>query len=118
MRRAVIATGLIALLCVTLALSSFLWVSRAVDRIDPWPTCLSERDRHQWAVGNFPAAQQDRIVAMVINFQQGVPRSHLWWHLRGAVIHRTYLTFWSRDERALIFARLAPRMRACPAGLR
>jgi hypothetical protein len=117
MRRTAIAAGLIVLLCLGLGLSAFAWVSRAVAHVEPSVICMSQRARTQLTTGTFDAAHQDMIVIKTINFQAGVPRGHLWWHVRGEMIRLTYLAFWSRTDRATIFHRLAPRLKACPSNV-
>jgi hypothetical protein len=116
MRRVGIAIGVIVLLCCALALSSWVWVSRAVAQVEPSTICLSQRHRSQIEDRTFPPRQQDIIVTKTMNFNKGEGASRWWWHLRGAAIHWTYLAFWQRGERAIIFDRLAAQMKTCPAG--
>ncbi len=73
---------------------------------------MTTKDREKIASGDFPSALQDTFVARAINFNQGVPRM-AWWHLRGATIQLTYVTFWSPSKRADEFASLISRMPDC-----
>jgi hypothetical protein len=114
MRRVGIVIGVMALLFCTLAFGSWVWVSRAVAQVKANTVCLSQRDRSQVADGTITQRQQDLIVTKTIAFQKGVPKSNLSWHLRGALIHSTYVAFWSREKRIVIFDRLARQMKDCP----
>jgi hypothetical protein len=113
MRRVGIVIGVMALLFCALALGSWVWVSRAVAQVKPNTVCLS-RDRNQVADGTISQRQQDLIVTKTIAFQKGAPKSNLSWHLRGALIHSTYVAFWPRGKRIVIFDRLARQMKHCP----
>jgi hypothetical protein len=114
MRRVGIAIGVMTLLCCALALSSWVWVSRAVANVEPGMMCLSQRHRSQVAGGTISRRQQDIIVTRTMAGRMGAAKSNLSWHLRGALIHWTYVVFWSGEERSGIFDRLAARMEVCP----
>ena len=92
-----------------------LWVDRALANIgQPSPVCLAESDRKRIAVGTFWPDRRDSLITKSLNFQQGVPKTMLWWHLRGAAIHLTYVTFWSSGKRNEIFKQVTATMRVCP----
>ena len=76
---------------------------------------MNQKDRAKIAAGKFPADRRDYLVSKSLNFNQGVPRSMAWWHLRGAAIQLTYVSFWSRGKRDEQFNRLASEMRDCPS---
>jgi hypothetical protein len=116
-RRFVIVGGSVVLACAVSAASAAVWVDRALARVGPNSTlCLTAKDRQRVVTGNFPPDQQDVLIAKAINFDQGVAGVS-WWQLRGLVIHRTYVTFWSPSSRTKEFSRTASRLKDCPARL-
>jgi hypothetical protein len=114
MRGIAVFGGFVALACGATALAAVVWVDRALAAVKESPNslCVTAKDRDEIAAGAFPLSRQDTFVAKAINFHQGVPRM-LWWHIRGAAIQLTYVTFWSPSRRADEFNRLVSRMRDC-----
>ena len=91
-----------------------LWVDRALANVgQPSPLCMAQSDRERIAAGTFWPDRRDYLITKSLNFQQGVPRNMIWWHLRGAAIHLTYVTFWSSGKRNEIFDQVTSRMRDC-----
>ncbi len=115
MRRIAMFGGFVVLACAVATLAMVVWVDRALAEVKETPNslCLTAKDRDKIAAGHFPLSRRDTFVAKAINFHQGVP-SMLWWHLRGAAIQLTYVTFWSPSTRADEFDRLVSRTRDCP----
>ena len=115
MRRIAVVGGFVVLACAVATLSAVVWVDRALAAVKESPDilCLTTKDRHRIVSGDYPLGRQDTLVVKAINFDQGVPRM-AWWHLRGAVIHFTYLTFWSPSRRGDEFNGLVSRMKDCP----
>ena len=116
MRRIAAVVGFIVLVCAVVTLAAVVCVDRALAAVKrtPDPFCLTTKDRDKIIAGNFPLDRQDTFVARAINFDQGVPRM-AWWHVRGAAIHLTYVTFWSPGTRAEEFRGLVSRMKDCPS---
>ena len=118
MRRA--ATGiLVGLLIATAvgALSSVALTRRALAAAMKAPPvlCLDAGTVAQMRTGASPLADKDLIVAETANFAMGArPAPTLWWHVREAIIHEAYRTFWSEASRAAVFDQIASRMRSCP----
>ena len=115
MRRIAAVGGFVVLVCAVATLVAVVWVNRALAAAieNPSPLCQTTEDRHRIVSGDFPLGRQDTLVVKAINFDQGVPRM-AWWHLRGAAIHLTYVTFWSPSRRVAEFHGLALRMKDCP----
>jgi hypothetical protein len=114
-RRFVIVGGFVVLACAVTAVTAVVWVDRALARVGPDNTlCLAAKDHQRIATGNYPLDQQDVLVSKAMNFDQGVA-GMTWWHLRGAAIHVTYVTFWSPSSRTKEFSRIASRLKDCPA---
>lgn len=115
MRRITLIAGIIAVVCVAGMSAAVVWVDRALAAVPRSKVlCMNQRDREKIAAGKFPSDRRDYLVSKSINFDQGVPRSMAWWHLRGAAIQFTYVSFWSRGKRDELFNRLASGMRDCP----
>lgn len=114
MGRFALVGSLVVGVCAVGSLAAVVWVDRALAavQISPNKLCMTSEDREKIASGDFPMVFQDTFVAKAINFDQGVPRM-AWWHLRGATIRLTYVTFWSPSERADEFIRLTSRMPDC-----
>lgn len=115
MRRIAMVAVFIVVACTVGALIAVVWVDRALAGVKESPDtlCLTTRDREAIISGDFPLDRQDKLVVTAINFDQGVPRMG-WWHLRGAAIHLTYVTFWSPSTRTDAFSRIASRLKDCP----
>jgi len=115
MRRVAVFGGFVVLASAVAALAAVVWVDRALAAVKESPStlCLTTEDRDKIASGDFPLGRRDTFVAQAINFHQGVPRM-AWWHLRGAAIQLTYVTFWSPSRRTDEFNRLVSRLKDCP----
>ena len=115
MRRVAMFGVFVLLACVLATLVAIVWVDRALAAVKDSPDilCLTIKDRQKIKSGDFPLDRQDTLVAKAINFDQGVPRMAPW-HLRGAAIHFTYVTFWSPGSRAEEFSQLVSEMKDCP----
>lgn len=116
MRRLGLIAAFVALVCAAATVGAVLFVDRALAA--PPRThnlCLDKNVREKIASGRSSEEGQDALVTKSLNFDQGVLRSKVWWHLRGAAIHATYVTFWSSERRTREFNRLAAEMRDCPA---
>lgn len=109
--------GLVLLLGLLATGGVLFWVSDAVANIKPSSVCLSERTRASVERGTFPLDQQDIVVTNTIRFRGESRGPSLWWHLKGAAIHYSYVTFWSTADRQQVFNQLAPQLRTCPAGI-
>jgi hypothetical protein len=115
MRRIAFTLGIVAILCLAGVLAAVFWVDRALAAAPrSHLLCMARTDREKIATGKFPSDRRDYFVSRSINFDQGVPRTMAWWHLRGAAIQLTYVSFWSAGKRSEIFNRLASQMRNCP----
>ena len=119
MRRIALIAGLLALGCALAGVTAFVWVGRALAVVQARGSsalCLTPKDRQKIDARAFPQDRRDLIVSKAINFNQGRSQM-LWWHLRGATIHATYVTFWSPSQRDGEFQRLASKLRDCPPSL-
>lgn len=76
--------------------------------------CMDDGTREKIASGRMSQKAQDTLVSKSLNFDQGVPGNRLWWQVRGAAMQLTYVTFWTREDRNRVFARVASDMRSCP----
>ena len=114
MRRFVMFGAFVLLACVVATLVAVVWVDRALAAVKDSPDvlCLTSKDRQKIKSGDYPLDGQDTLVAKAINFDKGVP-SIAWWHLRGAAIHFTYVTFWSPSRRAEEFSDLFSEVKDC-----
>ena len=114
MRRALLALGVVAAICSVGILAAVMWVDQALAAAPRSQVlCMTRTDREIIRAGKFPSNRRDYFVSKSLNFDQGVPRSMAWWHLRGATIQLTYVSFWSASKRNEIFNRLASRMPDC-----
>lgn len=115
MRRLAIILGIVAIPCLMGMLSAAVWVDRALAAAPrSHVLCMTQTDREKISTGRFPPNRRDYFVSKSLNFDQGVPHSMAWWHLRGAAIQLTYVSFWSASKRTEIFNLLASEMRNCP----
>jgi len=116
MRRVTLIAGIVVVVCAAGMFTVVVWVDRALAAVPHSQVlCMNQKDRQKIAAGTFPSDRRDYLVSKALNFDQGVPRSMSWWHLRGAAIQLTYVSFWSRGKRDEQFNRLASGMRDCPS---
>jgi len=116
MRRITLIAGIIVVVCATGVFAAVVWVDRALAAVPRSQVlCMNPKDREKIVAGRFPSDRRDYLVSKSLNFDQGVPRSMAWWHLGGAAIQLTYVSFWSRGKRDEQFNRLASGMRNCPS---
>ena len=117
-RRIARSAAVLALFCAVAVIALIAWVDRALAATlrQPLVLCLTVKDRQKIASGSFPEDRRDVLVTKAINFRLGVP-TMIWWHLRGAAIHLTYVTFWSPARRLQTFSDLTSAMRNCPPNL-
>ena len=114
MRRLAYIVGIVAIIWAAGTLAMIVWVDRALAAAPRSQVlCMAPRDREKIATGKFPSNRRDYLVSKSLNFDQGVPHSMAWWHLRGAAIQLTYVSFWSASKRSEMFDRLASQMRDC-----
>jgi hypothetical protein len=114
MRRLALIAAFVVVACAVLALGAVLFVDRALAAAPRTRNvCLNIGDRERIASAGLSKEKQDALVTKSLNFDQGVPRSMAWWHLRGAAIHATYVTFWSSERRSREFKRIVSEMADC-----
>ena len=114
MRRLASTAGIVAVVCAAGVLAMVVWVDRALAAAPRSQVlCMAPKDREKIATGKFPSDRRDYFVSKSLNFDQGVPHDMAWWHVRGAAIHLTYVSFWSASKRSEIFNRLASGMPDC-----
>jgi hypothetical protein len=114
MRRFGVIAASVALVCAALMAGAVVFVDRALaDAPRTHQLCFDKGDPERIASGRMTAEDRDAIVTKSLNFDQGAPQSRAWWHLRGAAIHLTYVTFWTSESRTRIFNRMASELRGC-----
>ena len=107
--------GFLALAIASSIVAALLWAGRALAVVEEPPVigCLASSDRDKLASGGFSLRDRDYFVTSMANYRKGVPRSSEW-HMRGALIHLTYTTFWSQPQRDALFDDLVAKMEPCP----
>jgi len=95
-------------------LAMVIWIDRNLATPRRHVMCMSQTDRQKIDADKFASHRRDIVVSNSLNRDQGVPRFRLWWALRGAAIHYTYVTLWPRDQRDALFNQLTSEMRDYP----
>jgi len=103
------------LICAMLVLGLRLWIAHRIEITWVRPVvCLTPRFRANLALGRVGPNEKDRLVATNAEFDpDGNSQPHLWWHIRGVLIHVGYQSLWSEGSRAALSERLFAHMHDC-----